>query len=85
MRQNLDQTLGDLHSQLSEVENLQPEEIEMLRKAVAEIQATLDDKEVNTASIAERLKEATQQLEASHPVLTGTIGRVAELLSQIGI
>ena len=85
MRQTLEQTLSDLHTQLSELKDLDPEQSEMLQKAVSEIQETLDDTEVNTASLAERLQEATKQLEASHPVLTGTIGRVADLLSQIGI
>lgn len=85
MRQTLDETLKDLHVQLANVEDLDAEHVDMLRKAVAEIQETIDEQDVSSASIAERLQEATQQFSGSHPVLTNTIGRVADLLSQMGI
>lgn len=85
MRHTLEQTLQELHEQLTHVEDLGPEQVEMLRSSVAEIKEALDEKDVSAAGLAERLQEATDQLKASHPVLTNTIGRVADLLSQIGI
>ncbi|MCR9293893.1 MAG: DUF4404 family protein [bacterium] len=85
MRQTLDETLKDLHDQLAEVEDLDQEHVDMLRTALTEIQETLDEQHVSSATLAERLKEASQQFSSSHPLLTNTIGRVADLLSQMGI
>ena len=85
MRETLDETLKDLHDQLGSIEDLDDERIEMLRNAVAEIQATLDEQHVSSAGLAQRLQEATQQFNSSHPVLTNTVGRIADLLSQLGI
>ena len=85
MRQTLEETLLELHEQLSTAENLGPEQREMLRSAASEIQDALQDKGGTTTGIAHRLQEATEQLKVSHPVLTNTVGRVADLLSQIGI
>jgi hypothetical protein len=85
VRETLDQTLKDLHQQLAEVEDLDDEHVEMLRQALTEIQQTLDEKDVSSAGIADRLREATQQFSGSHPVLTNTVGRIADLLSQMGI
>jgi len=85
MRQTLDETLSDLHEQLSKVDDLDSDQIEMLRSAVTEIQETLDKKDVHTAGLAEQLREATREFSNSHPVLTNTVGRIADLLSQMGI
>ncbi len=85
MRETLEETLRDLHEQLASIEDLDDEHVEMLRASLAEIQQTLDEKDVNTASIAKRLEDATQNFSGSHPVLTNTVGRLADLLSQMGI
>lgn len=85
MRQTLDETLQDLHRQLQEVKDFDAEHVALLRATVAEIEDTLDKNEISSASIAERLRAATEQFSGSHPVLVGTVGRVADLLSQMGI
>ncbi len=36
-------------------------------------------------SIMDQLRQATEQFEQSHPALTATIGRIADLLAQMGI
>lgn len=85
MRHTLDETLQDLHDQLTNVQDLDEEHMNMLRTALAEIQETLDQQDVDSAGIAARLKEATQHFSSSHPTLTNTIGRIADLLAQMGI
>ena len=85
MRQTLDETLQELHEQLVNVEDLDDEQVDKLRHALAEIKETLDEKDVNSASLAERMQEATLQFRDSHPLLTNTVGRIADLLSQMGI
>ncbi len=85
MRQKLEETLNDLHEQLVDVENLDDEQKAMLRQALEEIKSTLDQDDVNSASLAERLQESTEQFKHTHPTLTNTVGRIADLLSQMGI
>jgi CII-binding regulator of phage lambda lysogenization HflD len=84
-RQALEATLQQLHEQLAETRDLDQAEITKLRAAVEEIEATLDRSDVSSASLADRLREATRDFEESHPVLTGTVGRVADMLAQMGI
>ena len=85
MRQTLETTLAELHEHLSHAEDLDAEEVRLLRGAVEEIQSTLDDTEVNSATLAQRLVESTRHFGETHPLLTNTIGRIADLLSQMGI
>ncbi|MBX3421088.1 MAG: DUF4404 family protein [Pirellulaceae bacterium] len=85
MRQTLEETLDQLHQQLSHAENLGDQQRTRLREAADEIRQTLDDAAVDSAGLAQRLKSAAAQFEHSHPQLTNTIGRVADLLSQMGI
>lgn len=85
MRNELEEALQQLHSALESVTNLDPEEAERLRRAVSEISSTLDEQDVDSASLAKRLSEQTESFQDSHPVLTETVGRVADMLSQMGI
>lgn len=85
MRQKLDEILAELHAQLETVDDLNEEQLQQLRAAALEIQETLDQSDVSSASLAERLDEATRQFSHSHPTLTNTVGRIAHLLSQMGI
>ncbi|GIW96999.1 MAG: hypothetical protein KatS3mg111_0332 [Pirellulaceae bacterium] len=85
MREKLEQTLQQLHELLHEAEDLTEEDRAMLRQAAEEIQATLDDEHVDSASLAHRLVESTKKFRDSHPMLTNTVGRLADLLSQMGI
>jgi len=85
MRTELDQTLEQLRTQLASVEELDAEERDRLQTAVNEIQNSLDRAEVNSQSLADRLSEATAQFQESHPSLTNSVGRVADMLAQMGI
>lgn len=85
MRETLDETLDNLHQQLSNIQNLDDQQREKLRQALAEIQQTLDDRQVNSAGLAQQLAQSVTQFEHSHPQLTATVGRIADILSQMGI
>ncbi|MCO8124889.1 DUF4404 family protein [Stieleria sp. TO1_6] len=85
MRQELEEALTQLKSALDSIENLGPDEAEHLRRAVGQISATLDEQDVNSATLAKQLQEQTGSFQESHPVLTQTIGRIADMLSQMGI
>ena len=85
MRERLEDTLQELHEQLAGAQDLDTEQRELLRSALAEIQDTLDDSNVSSSTLAQRLWEATQRFSETHPILTQTAGRIADLLSQMGI
>lgn len=85
MRQQLEATLEELHEQLHSVDNLDSEQIHLLRSALEEIQTTLDRSDVSSSTLGQRLRDATRQFSQSHPVLTDTAGKIADLLSQMGI
>jgi hypothetical protein len=85
MRKTLEETLDQLHQQLLSADNLDEKERERLRQAAEEIRDTLDDQQVSSAGLAERLQRATAHFEHSHPQLASSIGRIADLLSQLGI
>lgn len=85
MRQTLDETLSELHQQLASAQDLDEAQRIKLRQALEEIQRTLDNSQISSASLATQLKQAVAQFENSHPQLTNSIGRIADLLSQMGI
>ncbi|MCS7468408.1 DUF4404 family protein [Stieleria sp. ICT_E10.1] len=85
MRNELEEALRQLHTALESIETLEPDEAERLRRAVTEISSTLDEQEVDSATLAKRLQEQTDAFQESHPVLTQTVGRIADMLAQMGI
>lgn len=85
MRTELEEALQQLHAALESIETLAPDEADRLRRAVSEISDTLDEGEVDSATLAKRLQEQTESFQESHPVLTQTVGRIADMLSQMGI
>jgi len=85
MQQTLEQTLSELHEQLESADNLGAEQTAMLRHTLAEIQQKLNANHHEVKSLSEQLMGSIEQLQGSHPVLTNTIARVADLLAQMGI
>lgn len=85
MRVQLEQTLDELHHQLAEIETLESDDRERLQQAVKEIQQSLDKEDVSSFSLAERLREATTQFTEAHPTIANSVGRIADMLSQMGI
>lgn len=85
MRNDLEDALRQLHSALESIENLEPDEAERLRGAAARISSTLDQQDVDSATLAKQLQKQTESFQESHPVLTQTVGRIADMLSQMGI
>lgn len=85
MRTELEATIAKLHEQLADVHELNAEERERLKAELDEIRDTLDQQEVNSATLAERWNQQVEHFRESHPVLTENAGRVADMLSQMGI
>jgi hypothetical protein len=83
-------TLNDLRAELAKVGELDPQERDRIRTALAEIQAALETKQSPTAvpagssGLIDRLGDAALRLEESHPALSSAIGNLAGMLGQMG-
>ncbi|TWU11008.1 DUF4404 family protein [Allorhodopirellula heiligendammensis] len=85
MRTQLEETLQQLRAQLAGLESLAPEQRRQLQTTVDEIEHSLDEQDVSSHSIATRLSDATAEFQESHPSLTNSVGRIADMLAQMGI
>lgn len=84
-------TLDELHEQLESVEAGDSEVQTLLQGAIEDLRGALDasaesePEESEHETIVERFEEAAAHFEESHPMLAGTLRKLAEALSQMGI
>ena len=84
-------TLDELHEQLESVEAGDPEVQALLQGAIKDLRGALDASaesepaESEHETFVDRFEEAATYFEESHPVLAGTLRKLAEALSQMGI
>jgi hypothetical protein len=81
----LTDALEAVNQQLSDSDHLDAGEVEKLRATMGEIQAVLDQQGDRDESLSERVAGSARRFEASHPVLTENLGRIADILQQMGI
>lgn len=84
-QKELTDALEVVHQQLSDAEHLDAQEVEKLRVTMAEIQAVLDQQADRGESLSDRVAGSARRFEKSHPVLTESLGRIADILQQMGI
>jgi hypothetical protein len=91
-RQKLQATIDALHQELADLDEVDEEAQQLLKSAVADIQAKLDQPSAEEASetdeassIVGRLGAAARHYEDSHPTLSGIIGSMIDALSRMGI
>jgi hypothetical protein len=90
-RERLLQSLRDLRSQLEQTDLPDPTVRSHLEQTIAEIEGAVAPTYPVVAvrraspSLAQRLSEATLELEASYPTLSGAVGSVIDALSRMGI
>lgn len=88
-KQQLHKRLEELHTELQQVDSVDASERETLQTLRSDIQELLAQKESASShqykSLAERLREDIEKLEASHPQATMLMGQVVDLLAKIGI
>lgn len=82
--QELIDALEVVHQELANADHLDSGEVEKLRQTMLEIQSTLQH-QTGEESLSERISISARKFEESHPVLTKTLGRVADMLQQMGI
>ncbi|MDH3520479.1 MAG: DUF4404 family protein [Myxococcales bacterium] len=85
----LRETLQDLEQTLERQGSVDPAARERLGELVQEIRELLarepGEREETEPSLVDRLSEAMEQFEESHPSLTEAVGRLAAALSNLGI
>ena len=85
-RNALREHLRQLHHELSQAEELDPEARALLAEVSEEIERLLGEEEPGPGeALAERLREAAERFEQSHPALTAVVGRLANALANLGI
>ena len=81
-------TISELERELRGIKSLDNESRRMLEQAVQDIRDTLQEREQPAAdrqSLVERLQEAVERFESTHPSLTAVLGRLIDGLAQMGI
>lgn len=85
----LTQKLAQLHTEISQTDRVDPENLELLRKLTADIGRLLEKQgEVgrgDAESVTGGLKDLLLKFEADHPELSISLGKVADALASIGI
>jgi Domain of unknown function (DUF4404) len=82
---DLIEALQTIHDELESGEDLDPVEVNKLRETVREIEAALARHASESKPLGERVNESALHFEQSHPRLTLTLGRIADMLQQMGI
>ena len=86
-RRALNESLERLRNELADADSLPESERRRLEKLLGDViraaEGEAEDEE--EVSLADRLQEATERFEESHPNVTMAIGAVAEALSRMGI
>ncbi len=91
--QRLRAALDEVHRELEQVGDVDPEIRTMLQSALADMQVVLGDAAaeddsgpgVEHESIIHRLTEAARHFEQTHPTLSGMLGSTIDALGRMGI
>jgi hypothetical protein len=88
---DLQQTLRDLHRELADLPQLDPQQRALLEAALADIQRALTPQnqaspvQVQDVAPADALENAAVRLETGHPGLAGAIRAFVDALTKAGI
>ncbi|HUS38862.1 MAG TPA: DUF4404 family protein [Pirellulales bacterium] len=80
--------LDELEQELHDVDSLDDESRTMLKDAAEEIQAALQEENaanLEHQTISQKLGETVSEFESSHPTLHAVVGRIVDVLGQMGI
>ena len=85
MEKALREDLEKLRRELQEGPELDTETREILAGLAQEIEEAIERSGDHEDTLGERLRTATERFEESHPSLTAVVGRLADMLSGVGI
>ena len=81
-------TLHELEEELKAVDSLDEDAANLLQEAAKDIQEALHKQDptlLEHPTLIQRLRDATERFEVSHPTLTGIVTRMIDGLAQMGI
>lgn len=87
-RQELHKTIDRLHRQIGELEHVDPDvrhELESALDDILEVLAKPEESSHTSQSLSDRLSDASQHFQESHPALANTIGAIMHGLARMGI
>ena len=88
-RQDLDEKLQQLHSELQQIESVDEGERQILQQLMVDIKMLLEDKGEEQGQrykqVGEGLRESIEKLEARHPRATMVMGQTIDMLANMGI
>lgn len=79
------EALRTIHHELENNADLDSAEVEKLKLTVKEIEVAIARRDQESLPLGERLNESALHFEETHPQLTLTLGRIADMLQQMGI
>ncbi len=85
MEKALREDLEKLRRELQDGPALDADTRELLGGLAHEIEEAIERSGVAEPTLGDRLRAATERFEESHPSLTAVVGRLADLLSGVGI
>ncbi len=85
--QHLREMLEQLHAELQRAGNVDERSRELLRAVMDDIRAIVEPSgdAARPEPISQRLREAVDAFEETHPALTEAVGRVVDALAKMGI
>ena len=83
--EELTAALETLHQELTNSDDLDSDAVAQLRATMNEIQTVLDEKSEHHEGLTTLVGDSARRFEESHPVLTNSLGRIADILQQMGI
>lgn len=84
-QKQLTDALATVQRELAAAEHLEAEDVDKLRAVVRDIEAALDETSERKESLSQHVSHSAKRFEESHPVLTETLGSIADILQQMGI
>jgi uncharacterized protein DUF4404 len=87
-KQQLRDRLEELHKELQQINSVDKDEREILKKMIGDINKLIEAEDTDQNHydrLGEGLREGIERFEASHPRATMLMGQLADALAKIGI
>jgi len=84
-QRQLTDALAVVQQELASADHLEADDVEKLRAVMRDIETVLDEGSGQKESLSQHVSHSAKRFEESHPVLTETLGSIADILQQMGI
>ncbi len=81
----LSELLHEVHAELDDTDKVSDEERLLLAELMADIRTRIGDEADDEQGLGERLGDAVEQFNVSHPTLAFALRRMMDALSKMGI